>query len=104
MTDRPRRLSAWLCAHASLWRYVLVGGFNSLLDLGLFTLVAIPLGLQALDVLAQPVAEAAIVEELLLEGVLEISAHDRCTRRVASTPVQSSGRLIPRTGAISTPE
>lgn len=48
MTDRPRRLSAWLRAHDSLWRYVLVGGFNSLLDLGLFTLFAIPLGLQPL--------------------------------------------------------
>ncbi len=48
MTGLAERLSDWLRAHASLWRYVLVGGFNSLLDLGLFTLFAIPLGLQPL--------------------------------------------------------
>ncbi len=43
-----RRVVAWLGAHGSFLRYVLVGGFNTLLDVGLFTLFATVVGLPAL--------------------------------------------------------
>ncbi|MDF1487936.1 GtrA family protein [Tessaracoccus caeni] len=41
MTETPGRLGAWLRARGSFLRYALVGGFNSLLDLSLFSLFAV---------------------------------------------------------------
>ena len=42
------RVRAWIVGHRAFLRYVLVGGFNTLLDIALFTLLAVPVGLPPL--------------------------------------------------------
>lgn len=50
--ERPRapfeHIRAWVIAHGAFLRYVLVGGFNTLLDIALFTVLAVPVGLPPL--------------------------------------------------------
>ncbi|GAA3629830.1 GtrA family protein [Microlunatus ginsengisoli] len=75
--DQPAR------PRGAFWRYVLVGGFNTLLDLGLFTLFAVVVGLAPL---VANVISTSIT--LCVSYLLNRAFVFRTTRSVQGTVVQ----------------